>query len=91
MLVLSRETEEGILIDEHILIVVKKIKYPTVRIGIQAPPEVSIHRAEVAERIFASGGKLADKPAQIERTCNDLLAEIASLKGQLALAERRAG
>jgi carbon storage regulator len=50
MLVLSRKIGEQIIIDGHITVQIISIKGQQVRIGISAPPAVSIDRAEVHER-----------------------------------------
>ena len=51
MLVLSRKVNEKIIIDGNITIVVIDIGHGKVRIGIEAPKDVSIHREEVFEAI----------------------------------------
>ena len=51
MLVLSRYRDESIIIGDNIVITVVEIRGDKVRIGIQAPTEVPIHRAEVYELI----------------------------------------
>jgi carbon storage regulator CsrA len=50
MLVLSRKENEEILIGENIRIRVVKIGGGRTRIGIVAPREVNVRRAEVVER-----------------------------------------
>ena len=50
MLVLSRKTNERIMIDGRITIVVVEIRGGKVRLGIEAPPEVKVHRQEVLDR-----------------------------------------
>ena len=47
MLVLSRKKNESIIIDDHITIPVVEIRGDKVRLGIQAPKEIPIHRSEV--------------------------------------------
>jgi len=51
MLVLSRKKNESIVIDERIVITVIDIRGDKVRLGINAPREVSVHRSEVYEAI----------------------------------------
>jgi carbon storage regulator len=51
MLVLTRKTGEGIIIDDDIKITVVELKGGGVRIGIDAPREMKIHRQEVFDRI----------------------------------------
>jgi len=51
MLVLTRKSGEAITIGNTIKITVVEIKGKQVRIGVEAPPETSIHREEVYKRI----------------------------------------
>ena len=51
MLVLSRKRTESIVIDEHIVVTVVEVRGDKVRLGIEAPREVPIHRSEVHEAI----------------------------------------
>lgn len=51
MLVLSRKKNESIVIDGQIVITVIEIRGDKVRLGIEAPREVPIHREEVYEAI----------------------------------------
>ncbi len=54
MLVLSRKKDEAIVIDGRIRIVVVEIRGDKIRLGIEAPREVSVHRAEIQERVDAN-------------------------------------
>jgi carbon storage regulator len=47
MLVLSRKKDESILVDDKIKITVLDIRGDKVRIGIEAPREMAVHREEV--------------------------------------------
>ncbi|MGQ9505663.1 MAG: carbon storage regulator CsrA [Thermogutta sp.] len=51
MLVLSRQRDESIIIGDNIVVTVVDIRGDKVRLGIQAPPEISVHRREVYEAI----------------------------------------
>lgn len=51
MLVLSRKKDESIVINDDITIVVVEIRGDKVRLGIEAPKEVPVHRREVFEAI----------------------------------------
>ena len=51
MLVLSRQRDESIIIGDNIVITVVDIRGDKVRLGINAPTEVPVHRQEVYEAI----------------------------------------
>jgi len=55
MLVLSRYRDESIYIGDNIVITVVDIRGDRVRIGVQAPADVTVHRQEVYEAIKNSG------------------------------------
>lgn len=50
MLVLTRKTEESIVIDDQIKVVILGVRGNAVRIGVDAPDEVSIRRMELPIR-----------------------------------------
>ena len=51
MLVLSRQRDESIIIGDNIVITVIDIRGDKVRLGINAPHEIPVHREEVYEAI----------------------------------------
>jgi carbon storage regulator len=51
MLVLSRQRDESIVIGENVIITVVDIRGDKVRLGIEAPGEIPVHRQEVYEAI----------------------------------------
>ncbi len=51
MLVLTRKAGEGIIIGDDIKITVVELKGGGVRIGIDAPREMKVHRQEVFDKI----------------------------------------
>lgn len=66
MLVLSRKKNESIVINDNITIVVVEIRGDKVRLGVEAPKEVPVHRREVFDAIhrndeLAAGEKAATK------------------------------
>ena len=64
MLVLSRKVNETIIINDNIVITVVDIRGDKVRLGIDAPKDVPVHRQEVYDAIKraegASGARKAD-------------------------------
>lgn len=55
MLVLSRKRNEQIVIGENIVITVTEIRGDKVRLGIEAPKEVPVHRREIFDAIQEAG------------------------------------
>ncbi len=51
MLVLSRQRDESIIIGDNIVVTIVDIRGDKVRLGIEAPGEVPVHRREVYEAI----------------------------------------
>ena len=51
MLVLSRHRDESIMIGDNIVITIVDIRGDKVRLGIQAPTNVPVHREEIYEAI----------------------------------------
>ena len=61
MLVLSRKKNESIIINDHITVTVVEIRGDKVRLGIDAPKDVTVHRREVYEAI-QNQNKLREAP-----------------------------
>ena len=51
MLVLSRQRDESIIIGDNVVITIVDIRGDKVKLGIEAPREISVHRQEVYEAI----------------------------------------
>lgn len=67
MLVLSRKQDEKIIIGDSITLMVVSIQGDKVRLGIEAPKEVSIHREEVYKAIQNEhAGNVEAKPVTQE-------------------------
>lgn len=54
MLILSRKPGESIVIDGRILVKVVRVEGDVVKVGIEAPADVPVHRQEVYEEIQRS-------------------------------------
>ena len=51
MLVLSRKLNESIVINENIVVTVLSVQGDRVRLGIEAPGEIPVHRQEVYQKM----------------------------------------
>lgn len=51
MLVLSRKKNESVVINDNITIVIVEIRGDKVRLGIEAPKDVPVHRKEIYDAI----------------------------------------
>ena len=69
MLILTRRVGETLVIGDDVTVTVLGVKGNQVRIGVEAPKHISVHREEIYERIqrekaqaTADGGAAADTP-----------------------------
>ncbi len=53
MLILTRRVGETLMIGDEVSVTVLDVKGNQVRIGVEAPKEVEVHREEVYERVQA--------------------------------------
>lgn len=59
MLILTRKARETIVINDNIRVTVLQVSGGQVRIGVEAPAEVAVHRSEIHERIKAEADAAA--------------------------------
>lgn len=67
MLILTRKPGETITIGHEIKVVVLDIKGRQVKIGIEAPTHIPVHRMEVYKRIQEENLMAADSPDFLEK------------------------
>lgn len=65
MLVLSRYRDESIYIGDDIIVTIVDIRGDRIRLGIQAPPNVSVHRQEIYDAIMREKER-EEQPTQTE-------------------------
>jgi len=71
MLVLSRKKNESIVIDDNVVVTIIEVRGDKVRLGIQAPRDVAVHRQEVLDAILR---KIEDfRPSHRRTFCLNLL------------------
>ncbi|MBN2023110.1 MAG: carbon storage regulator CsrA [Pirellulales bacterium] len=63
MLVLSRQRDESIIINDNVVVTVVDIRGDKVRLGIDAPNEIPVHRREVYEAIQRENRRAGQPPA----------------------------
>ena len=61
MLILTRKVGESVLIGDGISITVLSVRGNQVKLGVQAPKEVSVHREEIYQRIQQSKDEHIDE------------------------------
>ena len=71
MLVLSRKKNESIVINNDITIVVVDIRGDKVRLGVDAPKEVPVHRQEVFDLIKQNEAAARDAAANEAKATED--------------------
>ena len=52
MLILTRKVGERLVIDDDVIVTILGVKGNQVRVGIEAPREVQVHREEIYQRIL---------------------------------------
>ena len=67
MLVLSRQKDESIIIGDDVEITIVDVRGDKVRLGINAPREISVHRKEVYEAIQREKAQKAEQAKQAEQ------------------------
>jgi carbon storage regulator len=71
MLVLSRQRDESIIIGDDVVVTIVDVRGDKVRLGIEAPREVPVHRREVYEAIQRENQQAARIRAEDARRIPD--------------------
>lgn len=80
MLVLTRKTQQQIQIGENIVITILHVKGQAVRVGIEAPRDVRVIRAEINGK--ATDGQPAAEPAPAEAACTRRTATVRAPRSE---------
>jgi len=80
MLILTRKLGENIRIGEDIKIIVLDVKGGQVKLGIEAPPHVAVHREEIYERIREENRRASEASPSALREVADLFRDTRKRK-----------
>lgn len=89
MLVLSRHRDESIMIGDNIVITIVDIRGDKVRLGIEAPSDIPVHRQEVYEAIQRENRKASQLRPGDTRISVAPIPRAKALSGGLAIAQIR--
>lgn len=62
MLILTRRIGETLMVGDDISVTVLGVKGNQIRLGVDAPKDVSVHREEIYQRLQSEGGKAPAGP-----------------------------
>jgi len=67
MLVLSRKINQSIMVGDNVRIVVVAVDRDQVKLGIEAPRDIPVHRSEIYEEIQRTNQSAAAAPVPAEK------------------------
>jgi carbon storage regulator len=71
MLILTRRVGETVMIGNDVTVTVLGVKGNQVRIGVNAPKDVAVHREEIYERIKREEGQEGRAPSMDTKVVDD--------------------
>jgi carbon storage regulator len=73
VLVLSRRVGESVVIGDNVTITVLEVRGDVIRVGIDAPREVAVHRKELLEELAASNRAAASPDDRVVASLSSLV------------------
>ena len=67
MLILTRRVGEKLVIGEKVTVTILSVKGKQIRIGIDAPHDISVHREEIFQRVLKERGESSGMQRQAKR------------------------
>ncbi|ACL70458.1 carbon storage regulator CsrA [Halothermothrix orenii] len=81
MLILTRKKDEAIIIDDKIKVKVVEIDGNKIKLGIEAPDDVTIHREEVLKEILKENKQALKQKRVLNRDYTSRIKEFIAKKG----------
>ncbi len=82
MLVLSRYCDESIYIGDDVVVTIVDIRGDRVRLGIQAPAHISVHRKEIYDAIVREQAQEGEEHAPKPKKSPPFAKQLAARKGK---------
>lgn len=82
MLVLSRRVGDSIAIGDDVVVTILEVRSDVVRVGIDAPRSIRVHRAELLEQLESSNKQAASPSPDTVQSLRDALQQRSSGDGE---------